>query len=81
MDAYDGGTGEHVLWATALPRAALDLAQPLVLRYTRNLARVILLLKRALWSSCAGCAIFSQTWLGLIALGQGSNRAEHSCPN
>ncbi|BDA46570.1 hypothetical protein COCOBI_09-0220 [Coccomyxa sp. Obi] len=32
LHAFDSGSGEHVLWATALPRVTFDCARPFVLR-------------------------------------------------
>ena len=36
LDAFDASSGEHVLWAAALPTAALDLARPFVLRWVAS---------------------------------------------
>ena len=38
LDVYDAGSGEHVLWACALPKAALAAAQPFICRYLSTCA-------------------------------------------
>ena len=43
LDAFDRGTGEHVLWAAALPDSALGLARPFVLRWGPLLCPLTLL--------------------------------------
>ena len=33
LDVHDAGSGEHVLWACALPDSALEAAKPFICRY------------------------------------------------
>lgn len=37
LDVYDAGSGEHVLWAFALPTSALPAVQPFICRYHSHL--------------------------------------------
>ena len=44
LDAFDACSGEHVLWATALPHAAFKFVRPFVLRCTDCLPSIHVLL-------------------------------------